>query len=196
MGRCHCACGRAPCSGARLQQLVPRGCRGSILRKPLLGPICPIHCPASDMIRTHIGVCSDWLRRCAPLVLGHDAARTLGNPLSSVQVCPPADCRDFGCPGHEFAVKGVRGCGIDTAAAAAGTTFTLEFLVADRGVPALVANATRTIRVVSRCPSGLNYCAVDKTCSVVRAEAALTHAPTLLGQGPVGTDVIEMRRCL
>lgn len=102
---------------------------------------------------------------CVPLL---DFVRVCRSAAPGMQVCPPADCRDFGCPGHEFAVKGVRGCGIDTAAAAAGTTFLLEFLVADRGVPALVANVTRTIRVVPRCPSGLNYCAVDKTCSVVR----------------------------
>ena len=85
-----------------------------------------------------------------------------------MQVCPPPDCQEFGCPGHEFAVKGIRGCGIDTAAAAVGTEMALEFLVADSGVPARVATVTRTIRVVRRCPTGINYCAEDNTCSLVR----------------------------
>lgn len=103
-----------------------------------------------------------------------------------VQVCPPEDCRPFGCPGHEFAAKGLRGCGIDTASAAIGTEVRLEFLVADRGVPALAATATRTIRVVQRCPQGLNYCAADHTCSVVRS-VGLSHGT----HWRVGNDPIQ-----
>lgn len=91
----------------------------------------------------------------------------------AVQVCPQEECRLFGCPGHEFAAKGLRGCGIDTASAAIGTEVRLDFLVADRGVPALTATATRTVRIVQRCPQGLNYCAADQTCSVVRSVGLL-----------------------
>ena len=42
--------------------------------------------------------------------LGASANNSKGNNLTSaVLACPPAACLEFGCPGHEFATKGLQG---------------------------------------------------------------------------------------
>ena len=42
--------------------------------------------------------------------LGARANNSKGDNLtSSVLACPPASCLEFGCPGHEFATKGLQG---------------------------------------------------------------------------------------
>lgn len=64
----------------------------------------------------------------------------------------------FGCRGHEFPTKGVQGCGLDTANAAPGTTFALQFVVFDQHFPPQAANVTRTIHVVSPCQAGEAFC--------------------------------------
>lgn len=56
---------------------------------------------------------------------------------------------------------------------------TLEFLVADSGVPARVATVTRTVRIVPRCPTGINYCPADNTCSLVRCRSQPFPQPGL-----------------
>eukprot|EP00854_Cymbomonas_tetramitiformis_P008806 gene8806-10440_t len=87
-----------------------------------------------------------------------------GDLTGSVLACPPAACLDVGCPGHEFATKGVQGC-LDTAAEA-GTIFEILFMVLDRGAPALNATATRTITIDSPC----------ETLSATIAEAGSKYA--------------------
>ncbi|KAK3274238.1 hypothetical protein CYMTET_17570 [Cymbomonas tetramitiformis] len=86
-----------------------------------------------------------------------------GDLTGSVLACPPAACLDVGCPGHEFATKGVQGC-LDTAAEA-GTIFEILFMVLDRGAPALNATATRTITIDSPCEAGQELCLEDRVCS-------------------------------
>ena len=46
-----------------------------------------------------------------------------------VLMCPPSGCAASGCVGHRFADKQPLACGVDTANADVGTTFTLNFAV-------------------------------------------------------------------
>ncbi|KAK3276613.1 hypothetical protein CYMTET_15331 [Cymbomonas tetramitiformis] len=85
-----------------------------------------------------------------------------GNLTARVLSCPPQDCQDVGCPGHEFASKGVEGC-IDTTGEV-GTTLVLTFTVFDDAIPANVASINRTLTIVSPCPEGEELCA-DGACS-------------------------------
>ena len=64
----------------------------------------------------------------------------------------------FGCRGHDFGTKGVRGCALDTAHAAVGTTFTLKFMVFDNQFPPKSANVTRTLHIVSPCQAAEAFC--------------------------------------
>ncbi len=76
--------------------------------------------------------------------------------MHSVQVlsCPPASCLPFGCPGHEFVIKGIQGCGVNTLSGAVGAQFALQFVVFNSAQPALSANVSRTIIVASPCSLG------------------------------------------
>ena len=87
---------------------------------------------------------------CEP---GADAVDGEGaNLTAAVLVCPPPSCLSTGCPGHQFAAKGLRGC-VDTAAAV-GSIFEVRFWVFDQQSPARNASATRTVVVVPPCAPG------------------------------------------
>jgi hypothetical protein len=101
----------------------------------------------------------------APCELGADATDFSGVDLSpAVLACPPVECLTTGCPGHQFAAKGLRGC-LDTAAPV-GTVFEVAFWVFDQQSPARNATATRTVVVVEPCAPGLEYCTVDSKCGI------------------------------
>lgn len=68
--------------------------------------------------------------------------------------CPPEDCLPYGCPGHEFARKGLKGC-LDTAAAE-GVLFAVDFVVINSAGG--TAKATRTVAIAPPCGSGETYC--------------------------------------
>eukprot|EP00854_Cymbomonas_tetramitiformis_P003615 gene3615-4547_t len=101
-----------------------------------------------------------------------------GDLTSRVLACPPASCLDKGCDGHEFETKGVQGC-LDTGAEV-GTVFEIEFVVMDRGSPALSASATRVVTIVAACPTGEELCLEDRACSAVPCDVR----SGLLEEGP------------
>ena len=80
-----------------------------------------------------------------------------GDLTSSIVTCPPESCAKFGCPGHEFSVKGISGCGVDVYARM-GTVVTVEFVVWDLSIPAQRASATRQYVIVTPCETGEIYC--------------------------------------
>ena len=53
-----------------------------------------------------------------------------------------------------FAVVGLTPCGMSTATASVGTTFTIPFSVYDTGLPHLGSTVYRAILVIPPCPSG------------------------------------------
>jgi hypothetical protein len=127
----------------------------------------------------------------APCELGADATDSSGVDLTAaVLVCPPAECLSIGCPGHQFATKGVRGC-LDTAAPV-GTIFEVAFWVFDQQSPARNATATRTVVVVEPCAPGLTYCDVDSKCGVAACAVRETIQPRRRRRrgGSASSDVI------
>ncbi|KAK3269638.1 hypothetical protein CYMTET_21928 [Cymbomonas tetramitiformis] len=92
-----------------------------------------------------------------------------GNLAHKVLACPPADCLDTGCPGHELAVKGLAGC-LDTGAEV-GSFFKIAFHVYDSDVPPnAAAVVTRTITIEPPCTEDENYCVEDGRCSAVACD--------------------------
>ena len=81
-----------------------------------------------------------------------------GNLTARVLSCPPQACLAYGCAGHEYTVKGLQGCGVDTVNAPVDTLFEVPFMVFDHGAPAQVGNATRIVTVVSPCAASEVYC--------------------------------------
>lgn len=53
-----------------------------------------------------------------------------------------------------FAAVGLAPCGLSTASAPVGTTFSIPFSVFDDGLPQLWASVNRTVLIVSPCSSG------------------------------------------
>jgi hypothetical protein len=53
-----------------------------------------------------------------------------------------------------FAAVGLAPCGLSTASAPVGTTFSIPFSVFDDGLPQLRATVNRTVLIVSPCSSG------------------------------------------
>jgi hypothetical protein len=102
-----------------------------------------------------------------------------GDITDAVLACPPASCLPLGCPGHEFAAKGLQGCGVDTADAPIGTQFTVTFVVMLRGPPVLTANATRTLVVASPCSPGDTYCPEVNTAQQCGSSPCATRAALL-----------------
>ena len=93
-----------------------------------------------------------------------------GNLTTHVLACPPQECLPFGCPGHELYVKGLAGCGVDTASAPVGATFNITFTVFDHHRPPGYASIQRTLTIAaSPCPAGQFYCpaATDSICSPI-----------------------------
>ncbi|KAK3254277.1 hypothetical protein CYMTET_36504 [Cymbomonas tetramitiformis] len=93
-----------------------------------------------------------------------------GNITKRVLSCPPTDCLDQGCPGHEFVTKGVDGC-LSTSAEV-GTIFQLQFIVFDEAIPSNTATVTRLITITQPCDDGNVWCAefVGSECSSVDCE--------------------------
>ena len=122
------------------------------------------------------------LRRCSPLLAAFLAPR-------QVLACPPAACLDVGCPGHEFATKGLAGC-LDTFAAV-GTVFRVPYVVLDSAVPPNMATAERLVTLVSPCEEEENYCEAapgDWECTTL-ACAALVQTRAL-GYTGAGGDTL------
>jgi hypothetical protein len=92
---------------------------------------------------------------CEPGAAAMDAED--GNLTARVLACPPASCMDRGCPGHEFASKGLSGC-LNTSAPV-GATFAVPFVVLDGAQPPQSASVTRTVTVLPPCAAGLFWCA-------------------------------------
>eukprot|EP00892_Ulva_mutabilis_P012434 jgi/Ulvmu1/9563/UM053_0052.1 len=76
-----------------------------------------------------------------------------------VLACPPDACLPLGCTGHEFAQKGIRGCGVTPASSPIGTTFSIDFVAFDPASPGRTVTVTRTVTVVSPCTPVELYCA-------------------------------------
>ncbi|KAK3252741.1 hypothetical protein CYMTET_37988 [Cymbomonas tetramitiformis] len=99
----------------------------------------------------------------APCELGAEAWDDDDGDLTlRVLSCPPENCLASGCPGHEFAVKGVEGC-VDTSADP-GTVFEVLFAVLDSAVPANLAVVSRIVTIDPPCADGAELCA-DGECS-------------------------------
>ena len=66
----------------------------------------------------------------------------------------------FGCRGHEFASKGLQGCGVATRSAAVGAEFSFDFVAIRSNADGSVttARATRVVRVASPCARGEVHC--------------------------------------
>lgn len=117
----------------------------------------------------------------APCDPGATAAEADGTDITyRVLSCPPEDCLPFGCPGHEFATKGLAGC-VDTAAAE-GTVFAVRFVVfGTAGFPPPNASAVRTVAIGAPCPPGQAYCggacAAVPDCSVLDAFETAQQPP-------------------
>ncbi|KAK3235730.1 hypothetical protein CYMTET_54090 [Cymbomonas tetramitiformis] len=90
-----------------------------------------------------------------------------GNLTARVLSCPPESCLDTGCPGHEFATKGIDGC-LDLGAEP-GSVLELLFVVFDDALPANMATTRRIITVAPPCETGYELCS-DGVCSGVACE--------------------------
>ncbi|KAK3270208.1 hypothetical protein CYMTET_21381 [Cymbomonas tetramitiformis] len=99
---------------------------------------------------------------CEPGVAAYDTED--GDLSSQVLVCPPSSCIAVGCPGHEWAIKGLQGC-INTSAPV-GTVFEVEWVVFDSGMLAQNASVTRLISIIQPCNLGETLCD-DLTCSTI-----------------------------
>ncbi|KAK3233264.1 hypothetical protein CYMTET_56422 [Cymbomonas tetramitiformis] len=99
---------------------------------------------------------------CEPGVAAYDTED--GDLSSQVLVCPPSSCIAVGCPGHEWAIKGLQGC-INTSARV-GTVFEVEWIVFDSGMLAQNASVTRLISIIQPCNLGETLCD-DLTCSSI-----------------------------
>ncbi|KAK3267920.1 hypothetical protein CYMTET_23548 [Cymbomonas tetramitiformis] len=99
---------------------------------------------------------------CEPGASAEDAED--GDLAARLLACPPASCLSYGCPGHEWATKGLSGC-INTTAEV-GTVFEIEFVVFDSMVPAQNGSAVRFVTITQPCASGEELCS-DMTCSPV-----------------------------
>ena len=84
---------------------------------------------------------------CDPGAVAFDAED--GNLTAKVLSCPPASCLDRGCPGHEFALKGLSGC--LNVSAPVGTTFNISFLVLDSAQPPNINTTSRLVTIVDPC---------------------------------------------
>eukprot|EP00798_Chlamydomonas_sp_ICE-L_P031297 gene31297-6445_t len=93
-----------------------------------------------------------------------------GDLTFKVLACPPADCLDAGCPGHEFIKKGIVDCGVDTSAD----------VVFDSGTPPLRSQISRSIIIGEPCEKGTNYC--DGICTEV---SCTTYAALVAKNGGV-----------
>eukprot|EP00798_Chlamydomonas_sp_ICE-L_P013353 gene13353-19195_t len=102
-----------------------------------------------------------------------------GDLTFKVLACPPADCLDSGCPGHEFINKGIKDCGVDTSADV-GTVYTITFMVFDSGTPPLSSQISRSIIIGKPCEPGTNYC--DGICTEV---SCTTYAALVAKNGGV-----------
>lgn len=83
-----------------------------------------------------------------------------GNLTSKVLACPPESCLAYGCPGHEFEVKGLQGCPLDVNATIS-SFFNLTFVVYDSAIPPNMAAVSRMVTIMSPCEEGMNYCELD-----------------------------------
>ncbi|KAK3288012.1 hypothetical protein CYMTET_4499, partial [Cymbomonas tetramitiformis] len=111
-----------------------------------------------------------------------------GDLSASVLSCPPDSCREIGCPGHEWAAKGIEGC-LNTSAEV-GAMFQVEFLVYDSAVPSQTASLYRTITIIAPCEPDEVLCE-DLSCSSVDCDlrdSLLTEPP-----GDVAPPVITFR---
>ncbi|KAK3262721.1 hypothetical protein CYMTET_28429, partial [Cymbomonas tetramitiformis] len=125
-------------------------------------------------------------RLCEPGVMAVDDND--GDVTNKVLSCPPQECLEVGCPGHEFAVKGIEGC-LSTEAAV-GTIFEVEFLVFDSAIPPNSARATRTVTIVAPCAEEHHYCEDDDICTAVTC-AEYLELEALLGE-PSDTAAPEL----
>ncbi|KAK9816871.1 hypothetical protein WJX72_006349 [[Myrmecia] bisecta] len=87
-----------------------------------------------------------------------------GDLTARVLACPAAACLGQGCPGYEFRAQGISSCAVNTSAAV-GTQFNITFTVFDLGAPSLNASITRTVVIISPCPTGQTLCS-DNSCSI------------------------------
>jgi hypothetical protein len=113
------------------------------------------------------GVAPSPLAPCEPGATAVD--REDKDLTAQVYACPPPSCALFGtgCNGHQFAVKGLRGCVVSTRAAV-GTVFPILFLVFDDAMPPANATATRFVTIVDPCPRlGQVHCEHDGLCGVL-----------------------------
>lgn len=106
------------------------------------------------------------------------AGSEAGDLTPRVLSCPPESCLPSGCPGHEFAKKGVVGC-LNTSAAE-GAVFAIDFVVfsAD-AVPPAMAKATRVVQIGPPCKQGLFFCdgsCIKMSCADAAAAAAAAAA--------------------
>ncbi|KAK3268689.1 hypothetical protein CYMTET_22821 [Cymbomonas tetramitiformis] len=99
---------------------------------------------------------------CEPGATAHDDED--GDLTSKVLACPPESCLSTGCPGHEWASKGLQGC-LNTSADV-GTVFDIRFVVYDSMVPAQNDSVTRVVTIVQPCSGGDELCS-DMTCSPI-----------------------------
>ncbi|KAK3233701.1 hypothetical protein CYMTET_56024 [Cymbomonas tetramitiformis] len=123
---------------------------------------------------------------CEPGAVANDTED--GDLSAAVLSCPPISCRHLGCPGHEWAAKGIEGC-LNTSAEV-GTMFQVEFLVFDNAVPSQAASVHRTVTIIAPCESQEILCE-DLSCSSVDCHLrdSLLTEPT----GDVAPPVITFR---
>eukprot|EP00798_Chlamydomonas_sp_ICE-L_P009233 gene9233-16381_t len=109
-----------------------------------------------------------------------------GDLTFKVLACPPADCLDAGCPGHEFINKGIKDCGVDTSADV-GTVYTIMFMVFDSGTPPLSSQISRSIIIGEPCATGTNYCngiCTEVSCTKYAALVAKNGGVPLIPKPP------------
>ncbi|KAK9804848.1 hypothetical protein WJX72_008548 [[Myrmecia] bisecta] len=137
------------------------------------------------------GVCAAGQQPTAdlPCELGVTASDSEdGDRTAQVLSCPPAACLAQGCPGHEFRVKGLQGCGLDKMASI-GQSIPITFMVFDTGVPPLNASMTRTVTIAPPCASGQSFClktgsTIDHFCSQVPCDQLHLIAAAPVGPPP------------
>ncbi len=67
--------------------------------------------------------------------LSPSLAQVQGDLTASLLLCPPADCVQQGsCEAHLFSLKSITQCGIDTASASVGQSFSIDFVVYNQQV--------------------------------------------------------------
>lgn len=108
-----------------------------------------------------------------------------------ILACAPELCLPYGCPKYRFNDVGLQGCGIDSAAAAVGSMFQVNFSIFDNHVPPLFSSVSRIVTVVTPCGTGEELCD-DGSCSDIACDqrdqlgaAAIVAGPPKLMLNPM-----------